>query len=164
MKKLAQVMGFEYSDKDSYTESVLEPYHGIYWEYSDGTLEADSLIYLENDDTRLSEVSGIQDQSSLVYDPERFCELDGYNIFLSGSQPLLTIKCPSASSEKRLVIFRDSFASSLAPLLTGSYSEITLIDLRYIPSSMLSEYIEFTDQDVLFMLSSTLFNRATLMR
>ena len=35
-------------------------------------------------------------------------------------------------NDKELIIFRDSFASSLTPLLIKYYSKITLIDNRYI--------------------------------
>ena len=41
---------------------------------------------------------------------------DPYSVFLSGSKSLLTITNPSADTDRELVIFRDSFASSLAPL------------------------------------------------
>ena len=44
-------------------------------------------------------------------------------MFLSGSKSLLTITNPSADTDRELVIFRDSFASSLAPLLTERLCE-----------------------------------------
>ena len=40
-----------------------------------------------------------------------------------------------ADTEKELVIFRDSFGSSISPLLINYYSKITIIDNRYISSN-----------------------------
>ena len=49
-------------------------------------------------------------------------------------------------------MFRDSFCSSLAPLLLDGYKKITVIDLRYIGSPLLKGLVEFKDnQDVLII-------------
>jgi len=76
----------------------------------------------------------------------------------------VTIDCPAAQTDRELIVFRDSFGSSLAPLLTGVYSKITLVDLRYFHSALLGEALEFTDQDVLFLYSASLLNNSTSMR
>ena len=60
---------------------------------------------------------------------------DPYEMFLSGSVSLLRIENPQNTSGRRLVIFRDSFGSSIAPLLVEGYSSVTLVDIRYLASS-----------------------------
>ena len=60
------------------------------------------------------------------------------------------------------MLFRDSFGSSIAPLLIENYRKITLIDLRYINSELLTEYIEFNNQDVLFLYSGVVLNQNIL--
>ena len=62
------------------------------------------------------------------------------------------------------MIFRDSFGSSLAPLLIESYDKITLVDIRYIQSGMLGNFIDFDSQDVLFIYSSGLLNNSLAMK
>ena len=42
---------------------------------------------------------------------------DKYDIYLSGATPLITIENPNAHTKKELLLFRDSFGSSIAPLL-----------------------------------------------
>ena len=59
-------------------------------------------------------------------------------------------------------MFRDSFGSSIAPLLVENYKKIILIDLRYISSKILGSYIEFKDQDVLFLYSTVVLNQNIL--
>lgn len=87
---------------------------------------------------------------------------DKYDIFLSGATPLISIENPKAQTDKELILFRDSFGSSIAPLLVENYSKITLIDLRYVSSQLLEEFIEFNNQDVLFLYSTVVLNQNIL--
>ena len=61
-------------------------------------------------------------------------------------------------------MLRDSFGSSLAPPLAGSYRKITLIDLRYISSDLLESYVRFQEQDVLFLYSALIWNQSGTIR
>ena len=85
---------------------------------------------------------------------------DPYEMFLSGSLSLITIENENAKTDKELVIFRDSFGSSIAPLFVEGYKKITLVDIRYIHPDMLEKYIEFNNQDVLFMYSTSVLNNS----
>ena len=66
----------------------------------------------------------------------------------------------NAKEEKHLVMFRDSFGSSLAPLMAEGYSKITVIDIRYIQSGLLGNFAQFEDADVLFIYSTVLLNNS----
>lgn len=87
---------------------------------------------------------------------------DKYDTYLYGATSLITIENPNATTEKELLLFRDSFGSSIAPLLVENYSKITLIDLRYMSSTLLGEYIDFNNQDVLFLYSTLVLNQNIL--
>ena len=87
---------------------------------------------------------------------------DRYDIFLSGATPLISIENPKAQTEKELLLFRDSFGSSIAPLLVENYKKITLIDLRYISNQLLGDFIKFNNQDVLFLYSTVVLNQNIL--
>ena len=73
---------------------------------------------------------------------------------------LITIENQDTKSDKELVIFRDSFASSITPLLTEAYSKITLVDIRYLRSDFLDKFIDFNHQDILFLYSSLVLNNS----
>ena len=81
-------------------------------------------------------------------------------MFLSGPLSLVTIENPKCTSGKELIIFRDSFASSIAPLLAEGYTKITLADIRYLRSDFLDRFIAFKDQDVLFLYSTLVLNNS----
>ena len=86
---------------------------------------------------------------------------DLYDIFFSGNQALIQIVNPKSSSPKELVVFGDSFARSLVPLLSQGYRKITVIDLRLTKYNTLDQVMQFTPrQDVLFLYSTLSFNKS----
>jgi len=92
-----------------------------------------------------------------------FLSSEQYSLFLCGSpQPLIVLNnAANSGSGKNLYIVRDSFASSLAPLiaLTSDYETVTLIDFRGITTGQLRLAIELVPgSDVLFLLSSQILN------
>lgn len=165
-KKMHFKKGFNYGlyEKDIYPE-----FYGSYYGQSALPIKPDVLAYLTNDIIEEAIVdnyvySGEDRSSQRVYQRERLSGIDAYDVFLSGATPLITIENPKNNSGRELIIFRDSFASSLAPLLISEYSKITLIDLRYISSEMLGELVSFGNQEVLFMFSTSLVNNSNILK
>ena len=99
-----------------------------------------------------------------VYDLQQLVGEDAYAVFLSGSKALLTITNPAAKTDRELVVFRDSFASSLTPLLAGAYAKITLVDIRYLQPERLGTWLTFDTQDVLFLYSAPVLNSSETIR
>lgn len=99
-----------------------------------------------------------------IYDYTKINSLDKYDIYLSGAVPIIDIINNNSSSDKELIVFRDSYGSSLIPLLIKGYKKITVIDIRYISSKILNKYIDFNDQDVLFMYSILTINNSFSIR
>lgn len=77
---------------------------------------------------------------------------------------MLTIENPDYNGTRELIVFRDSYGSSLIPLLVTGYSKVTVVDTRYISPKLLNKYIEFKDQDVLFMYSTLIINNSTTLK
>jgi folylpolyglutamate synthase/dihydropteroate synthase len=75
-----------------------------------------------------------------VYDLEKLDGNDPYEVYLSGPESLVRVENPNAGTDRELVIFRDSFASSIVPLLLEDYAAVTLVDIRYIQADMLSRF------------------------
>ena len=142
-----------------------DDFYGVYTGQLALPVEPEPLIYLDNSLLQNCEVYDYQNQKETkIYDLERAEGKDPYQLFLSGDISLLTIHNPEGQTGKELIIFRDSFGSSLAPLLMEYYDKITLVDIRYLPSSRLGKYIEFTDQDVLFLYSTLVLNNSDTLR
>lgn len=135
------------------------PFYGVYYGQSALPLPAEELKYLTSETLENCKVYDFQNnKETSVYDMEKAYGKDPYEMFLSGSLSLMTIENPTAVTEKELILFRDSFGSSIAPLLAEGYRKITLVDIRYIHPDMLGKYIEFDNQDVLFLYSTLVLN------
>ena len=127
--------------------------------------EKDELIILNSEAIENCDVWYLEDPDETSVYPEKKREaMDPYDIYLGGATALIQIDNPSGPKGRELVIFRDSFGSSLAPLLIDSYSRITIIDMRYIASSVWQEYVDFNSQDVLFVYSSFLVNQSSTLK
>jgi len=77
---------------------------------------------------------------------------------------LLRIENPNAKTDRELILFRDSFGSALAPLLLQDYKTVTLVDIRYISSQLLGNFLTFQKQDVLFAYSTLILNNSTTLK
>lgn len=142
------------------TRSLDLPFYGVYAGQAALPCKADTISYLTNGTIEGLQVTG----ADAVYDLKKARGRDPYEFFLSGNQPLVKITNPQKPEGKKLVVFRDSFASSLMPLLAEGYREITMVDLRYIHSTLLSRYVDFTGAEVLFLYSTGLLNNSTSMK
>ena len=103
-------------------------------------------------------------RTTKVYDRSKMKSETLYDVFLSGATPLLTIENPQATTDRELIVFRDSFGSSMVPLLLQDYATITLVDIRYLASSAINRFVDFHGQDVLFMYSTHLINNSSAMK
>ncbi len=148
------------------THTSEKPFYGVYSGQAALPLPADTLRYLRNDVIDGLQVTNRENDSAMaVYNMEKANGRDPYEMFLSGSLSLITIENPSATTDKELVVFRDSFGSSLVPLLAQGYRTVTVVDIRYISPRMLDRFIRFEDQDVLFLYSTLVLNNSnTLMK
>ena len=80
-------------------------------------------------------------------------------MYLGGAQALVRIENAAQANGRRLIVLRDSFASSLMPLLIPAYAEITLADIRYVAPRMLEKLLTVTaDTDVLYLYSTSVLN------
>lgn len=146
-------------------EKELGDFYGVYYGQSALPLEADRLIYLTNEEIESATVKSIEKEGETkVYDMTKTDALDRYDIFLSGAVSILEITNPKGEKGKELVIFRDSFTSSLAPLLLPGYSKVTLVDTRYIPSQNVGNFVTFEGQDVLFIYGAGVVNNSSSLR
>ena len=127
--------------------------------------QPETLVWLTNADTQAAVADNYQTPDvTTVYDTEKLTSDIPYDIFLSGATPVVTVTNPNAPSGRELVIFRDSFSSSLAPLLCGAYAKITLLDLRYMATALIPQFVTFDDQDVLFLYSPEVVNNSAMLR
>ena len=119
--KLATEMGISDRLSGEYRENVIEGFKGVYHGQSALNPEPDKLVYLTNDVLDNCTVTYYPDNiKGNIYELEKVSGRDGYEMFLGGVVPLIRIDNPASTSGKSLVIFRDSYGSSIAPLLVDT--------------------------------------------
>lgn len=125
------------------------------FEISD-TLNYHTSIYTQN--TKVTHLD--YPNTNTVYDTSKLNKIDFYDVYLSGASSYIVLDNSLIKNNKELIIFRDSFASSLTPLLLGAYEKITLVDLRYIDYDIVKQYLNYKNKDVLFLYSIDLINNS----
>lgn len=151
-------------DFDDMTSRAFEPFYGAYSsQYGLGSYEILQILTHSSND-HISIFDYEMNEEIDMYDINKFEGIDPYDIYLNGGSPLIEITNHDISTDKELIIFRDSFSSSLVPLLVGSYKKITLVDTRYMGYDYLDEFIDITNQDVLFLYSTLVVNNSVILR
>lgn len=163
---ITEALGSEY--KGGFTVKELDkPFYGVLYGQASLNVEADTIRYLTNDGLRncvVMEYSSGMPKKMAVYSASKAEGEDPYELFLGGSVPFITIENPDAKEKNEIIVFRDSFGSSLMPLLSTSFSKITIIDTRYVQPHVLNDfikagYLNFNSADsVLFIYSTVLLN------
>lgn len=162
IEKIADIIldNMQEAEGANYIQEEVATFRGTYSGRLPTNVE-DKIIILTNDIIKNAKVFNYdKNENSKIYDYKKLNSLDKYDIYLSGATSLLTIENEDSSNDKELIIFRDSYGSSLAPLLVQAYRKITIVDTRYISPKLLSKYIEFKNQDILFIYSTILINNS----
>ena len=163
---ICRALGIGEPQAEDYTPVALErPFYGVYYGQAALPMEPETMYILESD--LLSECT-VYDyetgKTGSVYDMTKLDSRDLYDVYLSGARALLTVENPNAGTDRELIVFRDSYGSSLVPLLVQGYARVTLVDIRYISSDLLDQYLDFHGQDVLMLYGTLTLNKSSAMK
>lgn len=163
---ICDALGVTAPREEDYTRTPLErPFYGVYYGQAALPMEPDTLYLMESSLLEECRVYDYENgKTGTVYDMAKLESKDLYDVYLSGARSLLSIENPNAATDKELIVFRDSFGSSLVPLLLQDYARVTLIDIRYIQIGLLERFVEFTGQDVLFLYSTLVLNNSAAIK
>jgi len=159
---LSKNMNFDFYD--NYNELEITSFKGVYSGQLPIKTELDKITILTNDIIKNSTVYNYETKKETeVYDLTKVNSLDKYDIYLSGAVSIIDI-INNNSGNKELIVFRDSYGSSLVPLLIQGYKKITVIDTRYVSPKILNEYVDFNNKDVLFIYGVISVNNSSSIR
>ncbi len=164
---ICEALGVTAPKAEDYSRIQAEtPFYGVYYGQAALPMEPDSLTWLESETLRKCTVYDYETgKTGAVYDTAKLTESrDPYDVFLSGARAVLTVENPNAKTDWELIVFRDSFGSSLVPLLLGDYAKVTLVDIRYVSSAKLDSFLDFHGQDVLFLYSTLVLNSSSSLK
>ncbi len=163
---ISQVFGTPGPKAEDFTATKLDnTFYGVYYGQLAMPVPGETMTILNN---AILEGCTVTCDATLtyrgVYDMTKVEHYDMYEVFLSGPKAVITIENPNARTDKELVVIRDSFGSSLSPLLVQDYAKVTILDTRWLSGGTrdLGKYVEFTDQDVLMVFSGLVLNTMDL--
>ncbi len=165
-RKLCEAMGAEgFTDEELTPVKVERPFYGVYYGQAALPMQAEDMFMMNGPILDACTVYNHETgKTTSVYDMDKLDSRDLYDIYLSGATALLTIENPNAVSDRELIVFRDSFGSSLIPLLIKDYKTVTVVDIRYIASDFVGSYVDFHGQDVLFIYSTLVLNNSSTLK
>ena len=162
--KIAAALGVTVPEFDRVV-TLEKPFYGVYYGQAALPMEPDRIHYLTNSVLENCTVqchdNGL---TSKVYDMTKLDSKDLYDVFLSGGAAVLEITNPAGQAGKELIVFRDSFGSAMVPLLLNDYAKVWVLDTRYVSPAMLGHFVEFAEQDVLFVYSTLILNSSSALR
>lgn len=156
-------LGKESIQKEDFTEEIVtNNFNGSYASASSFNVEKDTVKILTNNKLENIKVFDYETNTYInIYNRTKAQGIDPYDVYLDGAKSLLRIENPDSKSDDKLIIFRDSFTSSLVPLLVDDYSEILLVDLRYINYEFMKKIIDFSVyDDALFIYNIFVLNES----
>ena len=162
VKEIVTSMGKEYKQQ-IYIQKQYNEFYGASYSKAGMDLEPDVLTYLYNANEKIS-VTHLEYGKKSMYDTEKLTSLDSYDVFLSGPSSYIEIENRSVTDGSTLILFRDSFGSSIAPLLTPYYNKIIMVDLRYMDFKYVKEKLNFENVDVLFLYSTLIINSSDILK
>ena len=137
VSKILELCDVEEKDIE-YSFNTYDKFYGSLYAKMAISMKPDTITYLTNDLLDSIKVYSVEDKDLLdVYNVSELESLDPYSIYLNGPKAYLKIVNKNVE-DRKLIIFRDSYTSSIAPLLVPYFNEIELIDLRYYGSDLLN--------------------------
>lgn len=164
-QKLAQALGVTGPRQEDFRQEALKrPFQGVYFGQAALPMEAEQMVLMRSEATDGASVLNLENNKKMnVYAMEKEQGKDMYEIFLGGPVSIEVIENPEGP-QRELIVFRDSFGSSLVPLLLQDYAKVTLIDIRYVPSDYLDRFVDFHGQDVLMLYSPLVLNQSAMLK
>lgn len=87
-----------------------------------------------------------------LYEESYLKKKDQYSYFLDNNHPLIEITNLDSTSDKEIVVIKDSFANSFIPFLVQHYAKVHVIDPRFYKDSIITYIKEHSAiTDVLFL-------------
>ena len=160
-QEAATALGIEEDVSDKFLSyTVSDSFNGVLASESGAGLgtEENIDIYVprEGDNDVIVNYVNETKRTTSLYDSSKLETKDQYGVFLGGNTSLIDIRTVS-TSQKRLLVVKDSFANSFIPFLAPYYREIVVVDPRYYSGTIEDIMSSYRITDALFLYSGNSF-------
>ena len=158
-QEFAKAAGVPYDDLDDYETVTLPDYVGTLYSFTQSSKllnnPEDFVYYIPKHKVEVTQYSTSftnPQTAPLTYDPSWFGTSGYYMVF--GSDDRIAHVRTDCKNGRTLVIFKDSYGNALLPMLTGSFENIYLCDIRYFDLNAASFIKQVGATDLLFSMCS----------
>lgn len=145
-------------DYVSYT--VTDSFNGVLASRSgiglDEKEQIDIYVPTEGDDDVIVNYVDEAEKRTSLYDSSKLETRDKYGVFFGGNTSVIDIRTMS-TSQRRLLVVKDSFADCFVPFLIPYYREIVVVDPRYYSGTMTDIMETYRITDILLLYSGNTF-------
>lgn len=156
----AKTMKLNLSKNEYDIKCVSNDFYGTLYSKSGYEVESpDNIdIYIPKDKNDEYVINYVDEQKKTAsfYDSSKLDTKDKYGVFLGGNHPIVDIKTTS-QSDKKILIFKDSYANSFVEFLTPYFSEIVMVDPRYYYDDIDKLISDKNITDILFLYNANTF-------
>lgn len=157
----APTLGIEGDVSDDFVSyTVTDSFNGVLASTSGVGLDEQEQIDIyaptEGDDDLVVSYVDEGRKTTSLYDSSKLEERDKYGVFLGGNTSVIDIRTVS-TSQKRLLVVKDSFANCFIPFLAPYYREIVVVDPRYYSGTMADIMDTYRITDALILYSGNTF-------
>lgn len=130
------LVGLEATPDSEFEKTTYDGFYGTSYSKSGLWLsKPDAVEIWQNPNTsdvsvKISDGDKVSEHESMFFE-DHLAEQDKYPVYLDGNHSVVTIKNPSAKTDKTLLIVKDSYAHCIAPFLADQYQTVVMVDPRY---------------------------------
>lgn len=95
-------------------------------------------------------------KTATLFDKDKLSQKNQYEVFLGGNYDKVIIST-SANTDNTLLLFKDSYANCMIPMMTPYFSKIVVIDPRYFSDSLSDIMKEYNFTHALFLYNLNTF-------
>ena len=160
-QEAAAGLGIEGDVSDDYVSyTVTDSFNGVLASKSgvglDEKEQIDIYVPTDGDDDVIVNYVDEAEKRTSLYDSSKLETRDKYGVFFGGNTSVMDIRTMS-TSQKRLLVVKDSFADCFIPFLTPYYREIVVVDPRYYSGTMTDIMETYRITDILVLYSGNTF-------
>lgn len=164
-EKFCKINKLPFYDLTHYKTKEIKNYCGSFYRYLEDYRfkeNPDTLIYYDPKinyvtaqryyslDENTNKYKIYNDMNASVFKNKNDGDTYAYQVFLGGDDNTTIVKTNNNNNNKKLLLVKDSFGNALVPNLLMSFSELHVIDYRYMKENLLTYIKENKITDVLF--------------
>ena len=160
-QEAAKTLGIEGDVSDNFVSyTVTDSFNGVLASSSgvglDEKEEIDIYVPTGGDDDVVVNYVDEGRKTTSLYDSSKLETRDKYGVFLGGNTSVIDIRTVS-TSQKRLLLVKDSFADCFIPFLAPYYREIVVVDPGYYSGTMSDIMDSYRISDIMILYSGNTF-------